>query len=73
MKQFYYQVMGYEWEDTEAFGAAWKEAKVKATEIHAPIYREIAQDGERFKQEVFCIAGCFLRVDLAEPKAIKIF
>lgn len=73
MKQFYYRVMSYEWKDTEAFGTAWKAAKIKAAEIHAPVYREIAKDGTRVKQEVFCTAGCFLRADLARPQDIKIF
>lgn len=73
MKKFYYQVKSYEWEDVEAFGSAWQAAKAKAAELHAPIYRELSKDGDRYKQEVYCTAGCFLRVDLARPQDIKVF
>ena len=72
MKQFCYEVGGFEFIDTVAFGTAWKEAKAKAAEMHVAIYRVIRKDGEE-KTEVFCTGGCFIRADLAEPKNIKIF
>jgi hypothetical protein len=72
MKKFVYCVMGYEFEDSEAFGKAWKEAKAKATELHAPIYRLVIKGGEA-KQEVFLKAGCFLSTALADTSKAKIF
>lgn len=72
MKKFVYQVMGYEFEDTVAFGEAWKSAKAKATELHAPIYRLVIK-GETVKQEVYLKAGCFLTVELADTSHAKIF
>ena len=39
MKKFVYQVAGWEFVDTVAFGEAWREAKFKASQLHEPIYR----------------------------------
>ncbi|MBO4674941.1 MAG: hypothetical protein J5601_02495 [Elusimicrobiaceae bacterium] len=61
MKKFVYQVKGYEFSDTEAFGTAWKEAKAKATELNAPIFRLVIKNGEA-KQEFFAKGGVFLSV-----------
>lgn len=72
MKKFVYQVAGFEFEDTEAFGKAWKEAKAKAAELHAAVYRLVI-DGEKVRQEVYVKAGCFLRSDLALVKNVMIF
>jgi len=72
MKKFIYQVAGWEFVDSEAFGKAWKEAKAKASEVGSPIYRLVIK-GETVNQEVFLKAGCFLRVDLAQPKDLKVF
>lgn len=72
MKKFVYQVAEFEYVDCEAFGAAWKEAKAKAAEMHKAIYRLVIKNGE-VKQEVFCAAGCFLNVELAKPTDAKIF
>ena len=72
MKKFVYQVGPWEFVDSEAFGQAWKEAKVKAAEMGAPIYRLVIK-GEAVKQEVFLRAGCFLRVDLVQPEDVKVF
>lgn len=69
MKKFIYQVQSFEFEDTEAFGTAWKEAKEKAKELHAPIYRTVVET----QQQVFCTAGCFLGVGYARDSDIKIF
>ena len=69
MKKFVYQVKGFEFEDTTAFGEAWKEAKAKANELHAPIYRLVIK-GEEVKQEVYCKAGCFLSVKLTKAEMI---
>ena len=39
MKKFVYQVAAWEFVDSVAFGQAWQDAKVKAAELGAPIYR----------------------------------
>ena len=61
MKKFVYQVAGYEFTDTTAFGKAWQEAKAKAAELNATIYRLVIKNGEA-KQEVFTKGGCFISV-----------
>ena len=70
--KFVYQVAGFEWVDTEAWGTAWKEAKAKATELHAAIYRLYIK-GERVSQEVYYKGGCFNTVRFATPDNVKIF
>lgn len=72
MKKFVYQVEGFEFVDTVAFGEAWREAKKEATELHAPIYRLVIE-GEKVKEEVYVKAGCFLRSDLARRENVMIF
>lgn len=72
MKKFVYQVAGFEFVDTEAFGTAWREAKVKAADLNTAVYRLVIKDGD-VRQEVYLKAGCFLNAMLAEPKDIKIF
>ena len=72
MKKFVYQVAGFEFVDTTAFGNAWKEAKAMATELHAAIYRLVIK-GEEIRQEVYLTSSCFLNVEMAEKKFIKIF
>ena len=56
-KTFIYNVKGFEYRDNEAFGKAWKEAKVKATEEHCGIFRTVKKgDDERhefFAGDVF--------------------
>ena len=69
MKKFVYRVESFEFEDTEAFGTAWKEAKAKATELHAPIYRSVID----IQQQVYLSGGCFIGVDYAKDYNIKIF
>ena len=72
MKKFVYQVAAWEFVDSVAFGQAWHDAKAKAAELGAPIYRLVIK-GEDVRQEVYMTAGCFLRVDLADAQGIKIF
>ena len=72
MKKFVYQVAGWEFVDTVAFGEAWREAKFKASQLHEPIYRLVI-NGEEVRQEVYVKSGCFLRVDLAMIKNILVF
>lgn len=72
MKKFVYQVAGYEFADTVAFGEAWKEAKEKATELHKPIHRLVIKNGEA-KQESFCSGGIFVRSDLTKAEDWKVW
>lgn len=72
MKKFVYQVQGYEFTDTEAFGEAWREAKAKAWELHTAIYRLVI-DGEKMRQEAYVKGGCFLPVGLVTMKNIMLF
>lgn len=72
MKKFVYQVAGFEFTDTVAFGEAWKEAKAKATELHAPVYRLVIK-GEAVRQEVFYTSGCFNSIEFATTHSVKIF
>lgn len=72
MKKFVYNVASYEFSDVEAFGAAWKEAKAKAIELHTPIYRSVIKN-EDVQQEVYTKAGCFLPISLVMIKNIMIF
>lgn len=72
MKKFVYQVDGFEFVDTVAFGEAWREAKMEATALHVPIYRLVIEDG-KVREEVYVKAGCFLRSDLALVKNVMIF
>lgn len=67
-KKFIYHVQEVDFEDTEAFGKAWEQAKELATEKHCPIYRTIIEE----KNDVFCEGGFFLATHLAGPN-IKIF
>ena len=64
MKLFIYDVAGTEFVDTEAFGAAWKQARALATEKHCAIYRTVRK-GEIEKREVLVTGGCFLSVSYA--------
>ena len=55
MKKFVYQVAAWEFVDCVAFGQAWRDAKVKAAELGAPIYRLVIK-GEDVRQEVYMTA-----------------
>ena len=71
-KKFIYDVAGYTFEDTEAFGKAWKAAKEKAAELHCAIYRTVRK-GEKESREVYFTAGCFNDVRFTAMHEIKIF
>lgn len=70
---FVYEIEGTEFEDTEAFGEAWKKAKAFASAIHAPIYRTVVKADGSEKYEVYYKGGCFNTVKFATPDNIKIF
>jgi len=73
MKKFVYQVAGFEYVGFEAFGDAWKQARAKATELHAGVYRLVIK-GEIVKQEVLVNGGgVFLPVDRVQPEQVIIF
>lgn len=72
MKRFIYDVAGFEFEDTEAFGSAWKQARALATEKHCAIYRTVVK-GEREKREVLYKGGCFNTIEFATPDNVLIF
>lgn len=72
MKKFVYQVADFEYVGFEAFGDAWKQARAKATELHAGIYRLVIK-GDIIKQEVLVNGGCFLSVEYAKPEQVLIF
>lgn len=72
MKKFIYDVAGFEFEDTEAFGKAWKQAKVKATELHAAIYRTVIK-GEIERREVYYKGGCFNSIRFATEDNVKVW
>ena len=72
MKKFVYQVAGYEYVGSEAFGDAWRQAKTKATELHTAVYRLVIQNGQ-IKQDVFTRGGCFLPVMCAQSSQVMVF
>jgi len=72
MKKFVYQVAGFEFVDSVAFGEAWKEAKRVATAYHAAIYRLVIK-GEDVKQEVYYKSGCFNSIKFATTDNVTIF
>lgn len=72
MKKFVYQVAGFEFEDTVAFGNAWKQAKLEAASKNCAVYRLVIKN-DKVDQEVFCKGGCFLSVDLVQPHGVCIF
>jgi hypothetical protein len=71
-KKFVYQVAGFEFVDSVAFGEAWKEAKAKATELHTAVYRLVIK-GEDVKQEVYYKGGCFNSIKFATADNVMVF
>ena len=57
-KRFIYNVNGTEFEDTEAFGNAWKQAVALAKEEHAMITRAVI--GVDVRYDFYTTAGVFL-------------
>ena len=72
MKRFVYDVMGFEFEDTEAFGKAWKDAKEVAKGLGVPIYRTV-YDGEKERREVYYKGGCFNSIKFATADNVALF
>ena len=71
-KKFVYQVAGFEFVDSVAFGEAWKKAKAKATELHTAVYRLVINGGG-VKQEVYYKGGCFNSIKFATNDNVMIF
>ena len=73
MKKFVYEVAGYEFVGETAWGEAWKQAKAKATELHAAIYRTVIEGEKEPRHEVSCTAGLFLSTRYAKAEDVKLF
>ena len=72
MKKFVYQVKGFEFVDSTAFGTAWEQAKTKAIELHCPIFRLVIE-GESVKQQVFYKGGLFNSIEYMREDNVKVF
>ena len=72
MKQFTYMVNGFEFEDNEAFGQAWAQAKAKATELHCPIFRRVVK-GNEVRMQVYYSGGLFNSVKFMREDNVKVF
>ena len=72
MKKFVYEVAGFEYTDSEAFGTAWRQAKAKAAELHAAVYRLVIK-GEGTRREVYTTGGCFLFADRVQADWVMVF
>lgn len=73
MKKFVYQVANFEFVDTTAFGSGWAQAKEKASELHAPIFRLVIKEGCEPRQEVFYKGGLFNSVEFMRDDNVKVF
>ena len=73
MKKFVFQVKGFEFVDTAAFGTAWEQAKAKATELHAPIFRLVIK-GDNVRQEVYYKGGVFNSIEfMGDGSRVMVF
>ena len=72
MRKFVYQVKGFEFVDTNAFGKAWQDAKAKAAELHCPIFRLVIKD-DKVRQEVYYSGGLFNSIEFMREDNVKIF
>lgn len=73
MKLFIYNVNGFEFIDFEAWGTAWKQAKEKATELHAPIFRTVIKNN-KVRQEVYYKGGLFNSIEfMHDDDDVKVF
>jgi len=73
MKKFIYQVKGFEFEDSTAFGTAWAQAKAKAIELHCPIFREVIKRDGSVRREVFYKGGLFNSIEFMREDNVKVF
>jgi len=71
-KMFIYNVNGTTFEDTEAFGKAWKEAKEMAKAEHTFITRQVVK-GNEIRNEFYATAGIFLNERFMEKDKVAIF
>jgi hypothetical protein len=71
-KIFVYEVNGETFEDVEAFGKAWKQAKEVATKEHTCITRQVI-NGENIKNEFYTNAGFFQNERFYDKDKVKIF
>ena len=71
-KTFTYCVNGTTFEDTEAFGKAWKDAVALAKEEHATITRAVVC-GNDIRYEFYAKGGCFLNDRYYDKETVKVF
>ena len=71
-RTFEYRVNGTTFEDTEAFGKAWKDAKEMATAEHTYIERTIV-NGNDIRYEFYAKGGIFLNERFMEVDKVYIF
>ena len=71
-KDFFYNVNGTEFHDTEAFGKAWADAKALAIAEHASIERTVV-DGNKISYEFYANSGCFLNERFRTVDKVKVF
>ena len=65
MKKFVYQVAGFEFVDSVAFGEAWKEAKRIATAYHVAIYRLVIKGDDVINSVYEAIKTGYRLIDTA--------
>lgn len=71
-KLFIYSVNGSTFEDTEAFGQAWRDAKAMATAEHTCITRQVVC-GDTIRNEFYAKGGCFLNERFDEVDKVAVF
>lgn len=69
--KYIYHVNGCDFEDTEAFGKAWEDAKKKASKEHCAIYRTTLR--AVLNNQVFMTCDAFNSVDKVASEDIKVF
>ena len=70
---YIYNVNGTDFEDTVAFGDAWKKAVALATETHSVITRTVIKDETDIRNEFFANGGAFLNERFYSKEKIKVF
>ena len=71
--KFIYKVAGFKWEDTVAFGEAWRAAKAKAAELHQPIFRSVVKANGTIHEQVFYNGGVFNSVEFMGCDNVRVF
>ena len=69
--KYIYHVNGCDFEDTEAFGKAWEDAKQKASKECCAVYRTTLK--VILDEQVFMTCGAFNSIDKVAAEDIKVF